>query len=213
MTDPFRHDDAAYVLGALDDAERAAFEAHLATCPDCRSRVAEARATTALLAGVGSDVLAEAEPAPDTLLPALLRAAARERTRRRWLTGSLAGLAAACIAALVVTFWPAGSANPPAPAAFASVRPSPVSATARLVSKSWGTEIELHCTYASGVDAYVPYRLQVTDRSAHTYDAGSWTLTPGRATDFTGGTAVSRADIAKLTITLADGTPILQLTR
>ncbi|MDT4946344.1 MAG: putative zinc-finger, partial [Pseudonocardiales bacterium] len=33
MTDPFVHDDAAYVLGALSDAERREFEAHLETCP------------------------------------------------------------------------------------------------------------------------------------------------------------------------------------
>src|SRR5690348_11099527 len=34
--DPFRYSDAAYVLGALDDADRRDFEAHLETCPDCQ---------------------------------------------------------------------------------------------------------------------------------------------------------------------------------
>ena len=32
---------AAYLLGALDDAERAGFEEHLAGCPACRAEVDE----------------------------------------------------------------------------------------------------------------------------------------------------------------------------
>jgi hypothetical protein len=35
------HDDAAYVLGALSPAERAAYEQHLATCSFCREAVAD----------------------------------------------------------------------------------------------------------------------------------------------------------------------------
>ena len=42
--DPFREMYEAYALGALDAAERAPFEAHLATgCPDCAKAVAESR--------------------------------------------------------------------------------------------------------------------------------------------------------------------------
>ena len=39
----------AYVLDALDDAERAEFEAHLATCSDCQQEVAGLREATELL--------------------------------------------------------------------------------------------------------------------------------------------------------------------
>ena len=34
---------AAYALGALDEGERAPFEAHLADCPQCRGEVATMR--------------------------------------------------------------------------------------------------------------------------------------------------------------------------
>lgn len=213
MTDPFRHDDAAYVLGALDDAERAAFEAHLTECPACRERVAEARSTAALLAGLTASDLADVEPAPDTLLPGLLRAAARERRRRRGLVGGLAAVAAACAAALIVLVWPTGASNGSTAVAFTAIRTSAMSATAQLQDKPWGTQIVLHCHYRVGVDSYVPYQLEITDQHGQTTDAGSWTLTPGRETDFTAGTSVRQADIAKLTITLADGTPLLQITR
>jgi anti-sigma-K factor RskA len=39
-----------YALGALDDAEREAFESHVAFCADCAEKVAEARGRVAILA-------------------------------------------------------------------------------------------------------------------------------------------------------------------
>lgn len=210
--DPFLRSDAAYVLGILDDADRIAFETHLRSCPDCQARVAEMRPTAALLAGLSLDAVADAPPMPDTLLPGLLHRARRERTRRRVLTSSVLAVAAACVAALVAVLWP-GASSPQRPAvqAFAAVRPSPVTATARLVPRAWGTEIDVECHYAAGGTSYVPYDLVVVDKERHRYQAGSWTLAPGRAMHFTGGIAVKRSEIGTVQITLADGTAILRL--
>src|SRR4051812_44056536 len=44
------HLGAAYALDALDDRERAAYEAHFATCEICRTEVGEYRAAAADLA-------------------------------------------------------------------------------------------------------------------------------------------------------------------
>ncbi|MEO7068985.1 MAG: anti-sigma factor [Nostocoides sp.] len=44
----------AYAVHALDVAEEAAFEAHLATCPDCRAEVVELRTAAASLAATES---------------------------------------------------------------------------------------------------------------------------------------------------------------
>jgi hypothetical protein len=215
MTDPadaFRYDDAAYVLGALDDADRAAFEAHLETCADCRARVAEAREAAGLLAGVRMGSVEDSTPMPDTLLPGLLRSAGRERRHRRWLTTSLGAVAAASIAALVVLVWPTShGASGPRAQAMSAVRPSPVTATAKLVSRGWGTEIDLQCRYSDKVERYEPYSLVVVDDVGNHYSAGSWLLAPGRQISFTGGTAVQLQDIASVEITRQDGTPILQL--
>ena len=41
--------DAAYVLGALSDADRGEFEAHLAGCMSCREAVAELAGVVPLL--------------------------------------------------------------------------------------------------------------------------------------------------------------------
>lgn len=50
MTDDLHSLAAAYVLDALDDDERAAFEAHLADCAECTVDVEDLRAAAALLA-------------------------------------------------------------------------------------------------------------------------------------------------------------------
>jgi hypothetical protein len=214
-TDPFVHDDAAYVLGALDDADRQAFEAHLLTCVDCQDRVAQLRPTADLLTGVPLSALTNDEqtpPMPETLLPGLLRRARSERRRRGALIAAVTAVAAACVAAVTIVAWPSqSSSDKPAPQAFVAVKTSPVTATAQLVAKKWGTEIDLRCHYPEGLALYAPYALVVVDKEHHSYAGGSWTLVPGKTISFTGGTSVPRDDIDLVQITLPDGTPILQL--
>jgi Putative zinc-finger len=213
--DPFRHDDAAYVLGALDDADREAFEAHLLTCADCRARVEQLRPTADLLTGLPLSALTNDEPAPpmpDTLLPGLLRRARHERRRHGAVIAAVTAVAAACVAAVAVVVTSGGSSTAkPTPEAFAAVRQSPVTATAQLVAKAWGTEIDLRCHYPQGVATYTPYTLVVIDKEQHRYAGGSWTLVPGKTISFTGGTSVPRGDIDRVQITRPDGTPILEL--
>ena len=47
---------SAYLDGALSPAERAAVDAHLASCDDCRARLGELRATARLIASLPSPV-------------------------------------------------------------------------------------------------------------------------------------------------------------
>ena len=211
MTDPFRYHDGAYVLGALDDLDRRAFETHMQTCAECRARVAAARPTVGLLAGLSLGDVTDAEPMPDTLLPGLLRAARRERARSRRVLGGLMAVAAASAAALVVVLWPTSSSQPPAQA-FTRVGASPVSASARLVSHAWGTEIDLHCKYAKQLETYVSYEMYVVDNAKHRVSIGSWRLAPGGETDFVSGTSVPRDQISRVEIALGDGAkPLLVL--
>lgn len=217
MTHPFEHDDAAYVLDALSAAEREAFEAHLATCAACTRRVNALAATSTLLTDITAADLAEPEPGPepDTLLPGLLRRVASARRHQRWLRNGLGGLAAACLVALAVMVWPTSHpAHQPVPRAMSALRASPVHATAALIERKWGTQIELDCRYSGYGDAStrLTYGLQIVDRSGVTHDLGTWTLQPGSDTTFTSGTALPRDQISSLQITPPNGTPILQLT-
>ena len=101
-----------YVLGAIDPAERALVEAHLATCRDCRDELAGLAALPALLARVTAEeavALAAGDgpprpagradgEAPPELLATVIDLTAARRRRRRWRDASL-GVAAALIVA------------------------------------------------------------------------------------------------------------------
>lgn len=208
--DPFVHDDAPYVLGMLAADERAAFEQHLAGCPECAARIAEIADLPALLATVPFDEAVD--EVPDTLLPGLLRRAGVERRRRNWLTAGLAGVAAACLIALTIAVWPSGPTSPaPHPRAMSALVASPVHATAALTDKGWGTEIELVCGYdGSTPPGGYTYGLSVTDTGGLTTPLGSWTIVPGKDITFASGTALRRDQIASVQITVGE-TPILQL--
>jgi hypothetical protein len=217
--DPFAHYDGAYVLGALSDEEHAEFERHLATCAACTDRVHDMGPLPGLLAGLPASAYAtDLDGPPATLLRDLLRHVNSERRRRHWLTAGLAGVAAACLVTLAAVLWPTdhaatpGSGAPP-PQAMSAVTASPVHATAALTDVRWGTQIRLTCRYDAGQYApNVSYQLVVIDKHKVAHSAGSWLLTPGRAIQFTGGTALSRDQISKIEITLPNNQPVLQLT-
>lgn len=109
MSDVHVHDlVGAYVVDAVDDLERAAFERHLAECPACRSELASlreaaftlstiepveppARMREHVLAGIGS-----IRPLPPEVAPHVEREAAP--SRRRFRPTALVAAAAAVIA-------------------------------------------------------------------------------------------------------------------
>ena len=107
----------AYAVDALDDIERARFEAHLRGCPDCRLEVESLQEAAAALAidpveppaGLRAAVLADIESIRP--LPPLVehdREAVPDRVRRRpWLstTGPLLVAAALVVVALLTTVW------------------------------------------------------------------------------------------------------------
>ena len=92
-----------YVLGAIDPAERALVDAHLATCRDCRDELAGLAGLPALLALVNEDEgsriftadggqLASDDPPPPELLGTVLDLAQARQRRRRWQFAAAAGL-------------------------------------------------------------------------------------------------------------------------
>jgi hypothetical protein len=219
VPDDFEHDDAAYVLGALSAEEREAFEAHLTTCADCTHRVRELAGLPGMLTLLSmQDVIApDPGPVPDTLLLGLLRRADAARSRRRWVLGSVLGVAAASLLALVLVLSPfthAQHASTPGVAMTALVA-TPVTATAVLSDVPWGTRIQLDCRYSgdSRWSEPVTYVLQVVDRSGRVHDLGSWALGTGAGAGmtFVSGTGLTRTELASVQISLPDGTPILRL--
>jgi hypothetical protein len=210
--DPFEHLDVAYVFGALDAAESAQFETHLATCAQCAARVAEARALTTLLADITPGEVAAPAAVPDTLLPGLLRLASSARRRQHWLVGGLAAVVAACLITLTVLVWPSSPAEPHSRTiAMSAVVASPVHATIELTKTSGGTAIRLHCTYdgtGSSSDHAAEYGLLVVDQNHAGSTLSTWNLEPGQDQWFQASTALSESQISSLSVTY-QGQPIL----
>lgn len=140
------------MLGALGHEDRIAYDRHLRTCPRCSAAVAELAALPGLLArlpGVPEPVPAP-QPPPDTVLPGILAAVRRRRSRHR-VRGAAAGVAAAAvpvIGTLAVT-----DPAQPAPAAtgptvtLTRVTDAPVDTELRPQGVAWGTRIPLTCRY------------------------------------------------------------------
>jgi hypothetical protein len=212
-SDPFAMFDGAYVLGALSDPDRIAFEAHLAECDACRTSVRELSGLPALLATVPESALVDDAP-PLSLLPALQRRARGVTRRRRWIISGVAAAAACVIALAVVVSWPtSGPASHPAshPVAMTAVASAPITATADVRDVGWGTKIEVVCRYYETSQPVRPYALVVVDRSGKHHDLGSWNIVPGKATTYQSGVALPRSQVKEVDITTVSGTPLLAL--
>ena len=216
--DEFEHFDGAYVVGALSEQDRAAFEGHLAACAECRDRVDLLTDLPVLLATAPVAAFEPAEPAPPPgLLLSLQRAARAQRSRRRWISA-----AAAVIAAAVLVLVTAVIARPSSPAdqhiavgaTMTTLIPSaPIHVTATVTTVPWGTSITLRCTYdSSGGTVYgKPYELDVVDRQNGVQSLGTWVATPGTVSTFSSGTSLVLASISKVQVGLAGGPPLLEL--
>ena len=216
--------DAAYVLGALSPADRREFERHLAGCDRCTAAVAEIAGLPPLLGSVPVAHVVDAapvEPVPGTLLPRMVREVRRRSRRRRVLVAGAGLVAAAAVGvAVLVVVRPTG-APAVAEQPLVAVVPSRLDAEVQLVDESWGTRIELRCSYAAGADdstAPPPtdprqYVMVVTDAADHTSQVASWTAGPGSTVEPTGSTSLTRAEITSLEVRSTSGVVLLRLQR
>lgn len=215
--DPFEYDDAAYVLGALSEQERAAFEAHLATCEGCAARVGDITGAVEALGEITEQDLQSPEVhAPETLWPRLRRAAGLRSRRRVAILSTLAAVAAACVITLVLVLWPSSTPSSQPSRPFTALSATPLQASATLRQVKWGTVIDVHCRYLPGMGGQrSTYDLVVYDRQGHRFNNGNWRM-PAYSEDegnveYATGTALDPHQIARLDITLPDGKPVLRL--
>jgi hypothetical protein len=149
-----------YVLGAIDPAERALVDAHLATCRECRDELAGMASLPALLARVSPEELGRIdsgagglteEEAPQELISTVIDLAAARRRKTRW---RFAAAAAAIVALAGGVLGGVTALSSPGPATLGAD-----AAAARL----WGPCDEEHysaVSHATGAGAF----LTVADR-------------------------------------------------
>jgi anti-sigma factor RsiW len=150
-----------YVLGAIDPADRALVDAHLATCRECRDELAGLAGIPALLARVTPEEIeriAAEQPgdtiteAPPQLVATVLDLADARRRRSRW---RFVASAAAAVAIIGGVFGGLAVSGSPAPAPAAQIAFPPgtgsweevsgtstsgdVNATVSYAAEHWGT--------------------------------------------------------------------------
>jgi hypothetical protein len=219
----FQLEDAAYVLGSLAPAERAAFEQHLAACERCRANVAElARLPDALRRADSSAWVPE--QLPETLLPRLQREVRSHQRRRRLRVMAVSSIAACVIALLAVigtTTWTGDHAtrSQAIPAVVPGVG-ADVMASVRLVSVGGGTRVTVECDHyptAAGSRPPAPpvgqasYRLVVFNRAGQAQWPASWPA--GNDITITTTSSWAPQNISKVVIQDDAGHPIFQLNR
>ena len=221
--DPFIHDDAAYVMGALSADERRAFEAHLVECPRCAQSVAELSGLTDLLDKVPlARVLqpgADREPPPDLLLTRLIRTARAERRRRSLRLVASGAVAASLVALAVVVGVTQSRTSPPAgvSVAMTPVRPAAVTATLDVTPAAWGTKVSLDCrwvgpTTGAGSDVKKTYRLVAVPRDGGDPQVlAQWAVLPGEDAKVVGSTDLVTSGITAIELqAVADNAVLLQ---
>jgi hypothetical protein len=216
----FADRDGAYVLGALSPAERLEFEQHLAGCPECAKGVRELAGLPGLLGRVGPDALQPlvVEPVPDTLLPSLLHDVRRTQWRRRLLAGGAAAAAAVVLAVALAVSGTFDGEQAPGRVASHSMTPiagAPVRATVALEPVTWGTRLQLTCTYEPTEDyrspSSVTYAVVVRTRDGASQQVGTWKSVRGRTMRLTAATAASRSEIESVEVRTTHGVPVLRL--
>lgn len=188
----------AFVLGGLDEADHRAFTQHVRECVLCQREIGQLSGIPRLLdlvegqtlESLGDEALADAATplvagavgaAPGqvgALVLALRRARRRSRVR---LAAAAVVLAVASVGGGVL--WGQASARPPAPSVTLTAAPATGSSTAArvgLVTKGWGTQVEVA---ASELPRTGTFTLTVIDVNGQETTIGSWSATPsGRAT-------------------------------
>lgn len=227
--------DGSYVLGALSPADRQGYEQHLASCAKCALSVRQLAGLPGLLSRVDPRLLESppiGTPVPDSLLPKLVDQVRRSRRRRTFLS---AGVAAAAAAAVVVgtlgvtgafdgeqtprsdpTSSPSPTPSGPEIQAMQPVGSVPVRASLVFESVSWGTRLNLTCTYMTPHGDYEPptsatYVLVVHTRDGRVEPVGTWRAVPGTTTRMSAATASGREDISSVEVRSETGRVVLRL--
>jgi len=145
----------------------------------------------------------------------LLWAVESERRRSRWwLWGAAALAAAAAVIATALLGTAMLRADDPRPTTTTAaakqeqmtrVADIPIRATAALVDKSWGTEVNPRCTYTATVEGSYSLVLWAIDRSGRSEQIAVWEVISNGEARVVGSTSVHSVDLAALEVRTAKG--------
>ncbi|WP_436501418.1 anti-sigma factor family protein [Actinokineospora sp. HUAS TT18] len=195
----------AYVLGALDPADRAEFESHLNGCATCRAELLRMAPLPGLLHRISlgdfeDQPAIDDEPDGEPVRVVELPREQPPRKRRRFAALAVAAATVAALAAGVV-FVVRGQLEPePEPGTVswsATDQGSGVSAEVELADRPWGTEVKITL---HDVPPGKPCKLVVRDRDGYKETAGWWSTSWVAGEAIPGSTSIDLAHIAKVEV-------------
>lgn len=199
---------AAYALGALEPAERAAVEEHLQDCSACRDELASLAVLPGLLSRLSSeeaadDLLLLPEGHADHVVAAVGDERRRDR-RRLVLWRTVAGLAAAAVVALAtVLVW----SPSPTGTVFAATT-SASDATATVIERAWGMEVRFEATGLPDRQGFV---LWAVDDDGHRAQVASWADTGRPTVRVVGSCYMPAGEVQRLEVTDPDEAVVVTL--
>lgn len=200
----------SYVLGALEPAERAEVEAHVAGCRACAQELATFAGLPGLLSRVPLEqaVTAPPEPSPSTL-PRLLAAVelerrGRDRRLRRWqvAAGGLAAVAALVVGVMFVPPLVDRGGEERRLVASAAM----ASGTVELESRPWGTAVRLRL---QGLPRSGSYTAWATDAAGGRTAVATWSGTESGEVDVNGAASLRLDAVRSISVAADERGPVL----
>jgi predicted anti-sigma-YlaC factor YlaD len=205
MSKHVREDLGAYVLGALEPAERHTVEAHLDACGSCRDELSRLSGLPGLLDRLSAE---EAQLDVGDVRAAaardLSRSVAGEYVRlRRAVTRWRLAAAAATFAALLVGLWSWSPWQPPPDRIVAAVVPvaedaASTEGTVAAYAWEWGITVEIR---VAELPARPQYVMWAVSRDGERQRAGTWGPTAHRGAVVRGASALPRDQLLRVEVT------------
>lgn len=197
-------DLGAYVLGALEPADRRRFEQHLHECSTCAAELEEFRRLLPLLDAVRPGDLDDTAVAPSPgLFDRVSAAAAADRSRGTLRRRLLVAAAVLAVAGAGGTTW---ALQPDEETR--SVVADGVRMTVTTAEQDEGTALEVR---VSGVPARTECTLVVVDGDGNRHQAGEWSVTYTGEASFAGWSDVELSDVEDVVLLGTEGNELVRV--
>jgi len=200
------HRDAgAYLMGALDAADRETFEAHLVSCDRCKAELIELAPVPGLLARV--DIEEFDHPFEFDATPIIEAARAQvkslERSRRRWQITATGLATAAAVLAVALVFGsgesdPGPQFDPGNPVELVLASNTTIEGRVAVTERPWGARVEIDL---EGLPADQGYEIWAVDGEGNWELAASFEPRENGTCRVVGATSVHPVDLDQIVVT------------
>lgn len=210
MSEHVRTELGAYVLGALEPADRRVVEQHLEDCASCRDELSRLSVLPTLLDRLSpEEAQANHGEVAERLSRRVLQSAAQERRRlrrsvSRWRVAAGAAAAAAIVGGFVA--WQPFEEPPDRLVVqVAAAELTAVRGTVAAYAWEWGTTVEVR---VDGLPDATRYELWAVGADGSRERAGTWGPTASASALVRGACSIQRDALDRVEVTDPDGTPL-----